>query len=79
VPGSQSCGQVTIPAEMRKALGLDRGSRVHFSRHGRKVVLERVEEPAVDSLFGIYKPRKGHEIKDIDAAVETSRQRRVGR
>lgn len=72
-------GQVTIPADMRKVLGLETGSKVRFSRRGRKVVLERVEEPSVDSLFGIYRPAKNRGIQDIDAAVEKVRQSRASR
>lgn len=72
-------GQVTIPADMRKVLGLETGSKVRFSRRGRKVVLERVEEPSVDSLFGIYSPAKSRGIQDIDAAVEKVRQSRTSR
>jgi AbrB family looped-hinge helix DNA binding protein len=59
-------GQVTIPAEMRKALGLKAGSKVRFSRRGRKVC-EQVEEPAADSLFGTFKV-SARGIADIDAA-----------
>jgi AbrB family looped-hinge helix DNA binding protein len=70
-------GQVTIPAEMRKALGLKAGAKVRFSRHGRKVTLEAVIEPAVDSLFGTFKAPQGHGIRDIDAALEELRQQRA--
>jgi antitoxin PrlF len=69
-------GQVTIPAEMRRALGLKAGSRVRFKRQGRKVSLERVEEPAVESLFGTLKVSRTRGIADIDAALEDLRQQR---
>jgi AbrB family looped-hinge helix DNA binding protein len=46
-------GQVTIPAEMRKALGPKAGSKVRFRRQGRKVSLEPVEEPSVDRCLAL--------------------------
>lgn len=70
-------GQVTIPADMRKSLGLKAGSKVRFSLHGRKVTLERVEEPAVDSLFGIYVPPKSRGIVDVDQAIDALRRERA--
>ena len=69
-------GQVTIPAEMRKALGLKAGSKVRFTRQGRKVSLEQVEEPAADSLFGTFKVSKNRGIADIDLALEGLRRER---
>ena len=69
-------GQVTIPAEMRKALGLKAGSKVRFKRQGRKVSLEPVEEPAVESLFGALKVPRARGIADIDAALDDLRQER---
>lgn len=70
-------GQVTIPAEMRKALGLKAGARVRFSRQGRKVTLEAIVEPPADSLFGTFKAPKGRGIRDIDAALGEIRQQRA--
>jgi AbrB family looped-hinge helix DNA binding protein len=69
-------GQVTIPAEMRKALGLRKGSKVRFKRQGRRVSLEPVEEPAVESLFGTLKVPKARGITDIDAALDDLREER---
>jgi AbrB family looped-hinge helix DNA binding protein len=69
-------GQVTIPAEMRKALGIKAGSKVRFRRQGHKVLLERVEEPAVESLFGALKVPRPRGIADIDAAIDELRQER---
>jgi len=61
---------------MRKALGLKAGSKVRFKRQGRKVSLEPVEEPAVDSLFGTLKVSRTRGIADIDAALDDLRQER---
>lgn len=72
-------GQVTIPAEMRKALGLKAGSKVRFKRQGRKVSLEPVEEAAIESLFGTLKVPGTRGIADIDAALDDLRQERARR
>lgn len=72
-------GQVTIPVEIRRALGLKTGSKVRFHRHGRRVTLEAVEEPGVESVFGIYKPRKGRGVPDIDKALDELRHERANR
>lgn len=69
-------GQVTIPAAMRKALGLTSGAKVQFSRQGKKITLEAVNEPAVNTLFGAFKAARGHGIPDIDAALEELRRQR---
>jgi len=69
-------GQVTIPVEMRKALGLKAGSKVRFKRQGRRVSLEPVEEPAVESLFGTLKVPRTRGIADIDAALDDLRKKR---
>lgn len=67
-------GQVTIPADMRKALGLGTGAKVRFSRQGRKLMLEAVVEPAAESLFGSVKAGRG--IADIDAELDKLRTAR---
>jgi AbrB family looped-hinge helix DNA binding protein len=69
-------GQVTIPADMRKALGLKAGSKVRFTLQGRRVMLEAVAEPSVSSVFGAFKAQKGRGIRDIDAALEELRHER---
>jgi antitoxin PrlF len=70
-------GQVTIPAAMRKALGLKPGSKVRFKRHGRKVSLEPVEELPVESLFGTLRVPKARGVADIDAALDELREERL--
>lgn len=41
-------GRLVIPAEMRTALGLLPGDRVHLHLTGRRVVLERQEDAAAE-------------------------------
>ena len=49
-----SKGQVTIPAEVRRNLGLQAGDRVLFRQVGRQVILESVNDP-IDRLSGMLK------------------------
>lgn len=45
-------GRLVVPAEMRAALGLSPGDRVHLHLVGRRLVLER-QEDAVTELRGL--------------------------
>lgn len=63
-------GQVTVPAAMRKALGIKPGGKVRFIRKGKQVLIEAYEEPPISSLFGILKAPKGSGVPDIDKAIE---------
>lgn len=69
-------GQVTLPAEMRAALGLKTGSKVIFKRHGKRLVLELFQETPVESIFGTLRVRKGQGIRDVDAALDKLRMQR---
>ncbi len=39
-----SKGQVTVPVEVRRKLGLKRGDKVEFREHGRETVIHRAAE-----------------------------------
>lgn len=65
-----SKGQITIPREVRKALGLDTGDRLSF-RVREDGVAELVPE-TVDflDLAGCLKPRtRGVSLEDMEAAI----------
>ena len=65
-----SKGQVTIPQEIRRALGIRQGSRVAFVAKNGKAelrVLHRAPE-AVVSGFGMLGARGRHVPADFDAA-----------
>ncbi|MEO8203762.1 MAG: AbrB/MazE/SpoVT family DNA-binding domain-containing protein [Betaproteobacteria bacterium] len=65
-----SKGQVTIPKEVRRELGIRQGSRVSFAvRNGKAEmrVLHRAAEPTV-SGFGMLRVRERHLPADFDAA-----------
>lgn len=66
-----SKGQVTIPKEIRRALGIRQGSRVAFARQaGGKVELRVVHQApeAVTSGFGMLDSRGRRLPPDFDAA-----------
>jgi len=65
-----SKGQVTIPKEVRRELGIRQGSRVVFSAKNGKAemrVLHRAPE-AIKSGFGLLDGRGRHLPADFDAA-----------
>lgn len=70
-------GQVTIPASLRQALKLGRGSKVSFVQQGDAVLLRAVVEPDTASVFGLLKARKGRGVKDVDAALDQLRRGRA--
>jgi AbrB family looped-hinge helix DNA binding protein len=65
-----SKGQVTIPKEIRRALGIRQGSRVAFAQEGGKVELRVVHQApqAVVSGFGMLDARGKRLPADFDAA-----------
>ncbi len=65
-----SKGQITIPKEVREALGLETGHRVAFQLKEDGVVEMRSENLDVMSLCGILKPKvKGVTLEDMEKAI----------
>jgi len=60
-------GQVTIPAEIRHALGLQVKSKVAFIMEGDEVRL-KVSPSIIDARFGVVKPKR--EPEDFAALRE---------
>ncbi|HUU01463.1 MAG TPA: AbrB/MazE/SpoVT family DNA-binding domain-containing protein [Myxococcota bacterium] len=70
-----SKGQITIPKEIRDALGLENGDRVAFRLREDGVVELHPETLDLVSLHGILKPKKrGVSLDDMerDAASEAA-------
>lgn len=65
-----SKGQVTIPQEVRRQLGIRQGSRVSFTVVGDRAELQVVEQPAKvrRSGFGMFKTDKPPAPVDLDPA-----------
>jgi AbrB family looped-hinge helix DNA binding protein len=59
-------GQVTIPVDFRRKLGLEVNSKVKISIHSNKVLVEPTV--ALDDLFGILKSDKKFDKKKARAA-----------
>ena len=55
-----SKGQITVPAEVRRRLGLSAGTAVRFEIRPDGVILRKgaLGDHAVDKVFGIIKPRR---------------------
>ena len=48
-------GQVTIPVEIRRAIGLEPGQRVHVSLQGDTIVLKPMPQDLIAALSGCLK------------------------
>ena len=67
-----SKGQITLPASLRAALGLNAGSRVEFVETGKGqfAIIAATEE--VQSLKGMLKkPAKAISIEEMNQAIAT--------
>lgn len=62
-------GQVTIPADVRKRLGLRPGDRVAFLVDGDEVRLVR-RENRIEAAFGICRPKKSISVEDMDQVIK---------
>ncbi|WP_428310274.1 AbrB/MazE/SpoVT family DNA-binding domain-containing protein [Hydrocarboniphaga sp.] len=70
-------GQITVPAEMRRTLGIEPGGKVRFVLKGRQLLVEAYEEPPLSSLFGLARARKGAGVVDLDAALDEAMRERA--
>jgi AbrB family looped-hinge helix DNA binding protein len=65
-----SKGQITIPKEVRDALGLEAGHRIAFQVREDGVVEMHLETVDLLSLCGIFKPSvKGVTLDDMEEAI----------
>ena len=71
-----SKGQITVPLEVRRALGLRRGSRVNFVRNAAGVYEVIPESSSVRSLKGMFAaPEIPVSLEEMDDAIaEGARQ-----
>lgn len=61
-------GQVTIPIEIRRELGLHTGDKIGFIIEDRHVVLYR-KESNIEAAFGICHPKTSADLKTIEEAI----------
>ncbi|MDP8208881.1 MAG: AbrB/MazE/SpoVT family DNA-binding domain-containing protein [Candidatus Electryonea clarkiae] len=65
-----SKGQITIPSEIRKQLGLNAGDRISFQVRNNSEVLFYPETVDVLTLCGVIDPeKKGVSIKDMNEII----------
>lgn len=78
IVSTTSKGQVTIPIQIRRKLGIEPGTRVRFVEREGVVVIERVERD-VTKMFGLLTAK--HPISDAQAreAITAEAVRRAGR
>lgn len=61
-------GQITIPVDIRKQLGLHPGDKIGFLIEDDHVILFR-KESNIEASFGICHPKTSASLKDIEKAV----------
>lgn len=61
-----SKGQVTIPADIRKALGLSAGERVVFTRLDDGTTIMRAKTRSILELKGMLGPARGRRKVEVD-------------
>ena len=67
-----SKGQVTVPVEIRRKLGLRRGDKVEFREHGAEAVITRAIEPKspFDKYVGILRGKQKRQITSKEWMAE---------
>ena len=63
-----SKGQVTIPANVRRMLGLKPGDQVAFMVEDGRVMLVRGED-RIEAAFGLIKAETSASIEDMERAI----------
>ena len=61
-----SKGQITIPADIRKSLGLVAGERVVFTQLDDGTTLMRTKKRSILDLEGLLKPLRGKRKVEVD-------------
>lgn len=66
-----SQNQITVPASIRKHLGLERGDHLRFVMYGDEVRVERHSRRPLEEVLGSLKPRSsGETTDDLDDEIE---------
>lgn len=68
-------GQITIPAELRKRLGIKTGSRIGWTEENGRLVLTPIDR-LLDEIQGFLKPRPG-EPSAFEALFEERKRERM--
>jgi antitoxin PrlF len=65
-----SKGQVTIPSEVRKELGVGKSDKIAFVIDDGDVHIRPVKYPTLESVFGSVPPLGRPTTADLDAEIE---------
>jgi AbrB family looped-hinge helix DNA binding protein len=68
-------GQITIPAELRKRLGIKTGTRISWTEENGRLVLTPIEQ-LLDEIQGFLKPLPG-EPSAFEALFEERKRERM--
>ena len=71
-------GQVTIPAEVRRRLGLAPNDKVAFAIEGETIQLRRARY-TLDTVLGSIEPIPGTTTTDFEAQIEEAMEEAAGR
>ncbi len=63
-------GQITIPAKLRKQLGILPGDKVSFYLDKDNIILTHLDSSA-EAVFGLVKPGKSASLEDIEIAIKS--------
>ena len=72
-------GQVVIPQEFRKSMGIIRGEKFMVVGHGDSLILKRMKEPAIEDLDRMLAKGRAHAekhnltLKDAEDALRRAR------
>jgi len=74
-------GQISVPAEVRRKLGLAPGSVLEWEEHGGEVVVRRAGKFTSDDLHSALFPRKPkpHTLSDLKTGVRNAIRKRHAR
>jgi AbrB family looped-hinge helix DNA binding protein len=69
-------GQVTIPVELRKQLGLNPGTRVTWFEEKGRLILAPMTSRRINEIRGFLKPKPGEPSAFEESFKERARERR---
>jgi antitoxin PrlF len=65
-----SKGQITIPIDLREALGIKTGDKIRFTRRGDDLILSRKKKYTLEDLMNVFpKSKIKLTIKQMDEAI----------
>lgn len=73
-----SKGQVTIPVQLRTALGLNPGDQIDFEQSGDSLILKR-HTNNIQACFGLLKADRGVSLEEMDTAKQQGALREYNR